>query len=131
MDVNTISSLATLLVALSIASERLVEIIKGIIPSLAVEQKDEKQERRRKSAIQAIAVLAGIGTTFLVSPILPSELPDTWLSKLGIGLIASGGSGFWNSIQGYVAQAKEVKKAEVEEVKTRTTEQINYQRSRK
>lgn len=112
MDVNTISTLATLLIALSVASERLVEIVKGVIPSLTVEQKDEKQERRRKSTIQAIAVLAGIGTTFLVSPILPDKLPDTWLSKLGIGLIVSGGSGFWNSIQGYVIQAKEAKRAE-------------------
>lgn len=37
-----------------------------------------------------------------------------------LGLLASGGSGFWNSIQTYVAKAKEVKKIEIEEEKAAT-----------
>lgn len=124
MDLSSVSTIVALLIALSIASERLVEITKGCLPSLSKAKEDSAEEGRRRAAIQLIAVAAGIATTFLAAPALPENtIPDNWLSKLAIGLLASGGSGFWNSIQGYVAQAKEVKKAEVEEVKTRTDEQ--------
>lgn len=124
MDLSNVSTIVALLIALSVASERLVEITKGYLPSLSKAKDDSAEEGRRRATIQLIAVVAGIATTFLAAPALPENtIPDNWLSKLAIGLLASGGSGFWNSIQGYVAQAKEVKKAEVEEVKTRTDEQ--------
>lgn len=123
MDINNISSAVAMLIALSIASERLVEITKGYMPSLSQVRKNPADEGRRKATIQFIAVAAGIVTTFLAAPALPENtIPDNWLSKLAIGLLASGGSGFWNSIQGYVAQAKEVKKAQVEDVKATTEE---------
>lgn len=124
MDITNISTVVALIIALSVASERLVEITKGYMPSLSKAKDDPVAEGKRRSTIQFIAVAAGIITTFLAAPALPENtIPDNWLSKLAIGLLASGGSGFWNSIQGYVAQAKEVKKAEVEEVKVRTDEQ--------
>lgn len=126
------SSLAGLVVAISVATERIVEIIKGFFPFLNQQSTDAAIEGRRKAIIQLLAATSGVGTILLVAPMFPANnFTDNWLGKIALGLIASGGSGFWNSIQGYVAQAKEVKKAEVEEVKTRTTEQINYQRSRK
>jgi hypothetical protein len=34
--------------------------------------------------------------------------------KLALGLLASGGSGFWNSILAYITKAKDVKAAEAE-----------------
>lgn len=123
MDLNNASSIVGILIALSVASERLVEITKGYMPSLSQARDDPAAEGRRKATVQFIAVAAGIITTFLVAPALPENtIPDNWLSKLAIGLIASGGSGFWNSIQGYVAQAKEVKKAQVQDVKATTEE---------
>lgn len=123
MDINNISAAVAMLIALSIASERLVEITKGYMPSLSQARDNPADEGRRKATIQFIAVAAGIVTTFLAAPALPpNTIPDNWLSKLAIGLLASGGSGFWNSIQGYVAQAKEVKKAQVEDVKATTEE---------
>lgn len=123
MDINNISAAVAMLIALSIASERLVEITKGYMPSLSQVREDPEDEGRRRATIQFIAVVAGIVTTFLAAPALPpNTIPDNWLSKLAIGLLASGGSGFWNSIQGYVAQAKEVKKAQVEDVKATTEE---------
>ena len=67
MDIHYLSTIVALLVALSVASERLVEIIKGIVPFLNHEQPDEKKECRRKAALQALAVVAGIGTTLLGS----------------------------------------------------------------
>lgn len=118
------SSLAGLVVAISIATERIVEIIKGFFPFLSQQSTDTAVEGRRRATIQLLAAMSGVGTVFLVAPMFPvNSLTDNWLGKAALGLIASGGSGFWNSIQGYVQQAKEVKKAEVEEVKTRTDEQ--------
>lgn len=118
------SSLAGLVVAISIATERIVEIIKGFFPFLSHQSTDTAVEGRRRATIQLLAAMSGVGTVFLVAPMFPvNSLTDNWLGKAALGLIASGGSGFWNSIQGYVQQAKEVKKAEVEEVKTRTDEQ--------
>lgn len=124
MDISNVSTIVALLIALSIASERLVEIIKGYMPSLSTAKNNLADEGRRRATIQFIAVAAGIATTFLAAPALPENtIPDNWMAKLAVGLLASGGSGLWNSIQGYVLQAKEVKKAEVEEVKVRTDEQ--------
>lgn len=115
MDAESLATIVTLIIALSVASERMVEIIKGYVPYLSSSKDDPTQEARRRSMVQLLAVLAGIGTSFLASPALPPEIiPDNWFSKLALGLLASGGSGMWNSIQGYVSQAKEVKKAEVE-----------------
>jgi hypothetical protein len=41
-------------------------------------------------------------------------LPHDFTGKLALGLLASGGSGFWNSILTYVTKAKDVKAAEAE-----------------
>lgn len=108
-----------LLAALSIASERLVEIIKGLVPYLNTANSDPIAEARRKVALQVLAVVAGIATTILarVTGSLPEGgLPPGWNTPIGIitvGLLASGGSGFWNSILSYVLQVKELKKNEV------------------
>jgi hypothetical protein len=108
-----------LLVALSIASERLVEIIKGLIPWLNTANSDPKAEARRKVVLQILAVVVGIATAFLAqtSGSLPEgSLPPGWNTPVGIftvGLLASGGAGFWNAILSYVLQMKELKKMEV------------------
>lgn len=123
MDFSSLSTLAALIVALSVASERLVEIVKGYVPYLNKAKDDLVEESRRRSMIQLLAVVAGITTSFLAAPALPPEtIPDNWMSKLALGLLASGGSGFWNSIQGYVSQAKEVKKAQVRDIQVKTDE---------
>jgi hypothetical protein len=114
MDLNSISSIVALVAALSVASERLVEIIKGIIPFLNKENPDPNAEGYRQALLHVLAVVAGIVTAWLASSTaaIKSVLPDTPLAWIGVGLLASGGSGFWNSIQGYVNKAKDVKTAE-------------------
>lgn len=117
MDVSSLATIVTLIIALSVASERLVEIVKGYVPALNQAKEDLKAEGRRRSAIQALAVVAGILTAFLAAPALPEgTVPNNWMAKLALGLLASGGSGFWNSVQGYVSQAKEAKKAEAKKI---------------
>jgi hypothetical protein len=45
---------------------------------------------------------------------VPDFLPHDFTGKLALGLLASGGSGFWNSILAYVTKAEDLKAAEAE-----------------
>ena len=111
MEVNTLSTVVALLVALSVASERLVEIIKGLFPSLNLENEDKTKEGWRKAALQVLAVLAGIVTALLAGPALRgvSEPLGSVPGMIALGLLASGGSGFWNAILTYVKLVKDIK----------------------
>ncbi len=46
MDVNKLTAIVTILITLSIASERLVEIIKGFIPFLNADTLDNRHYRK-------------------------------------------------------------------------------------
>lgn len=110
------------LVALSIASERLVEIIKGFIPALNIASNDPDQESRRRSYLQILAVISGVITAFISKDLVPEEVTKeagNW-GILALGLLASGGSGFWNSILTYVTNAKDIKRVEAEKAKANT-----------
>jgi hypothetical protein len=114
MDATKLTTVISLLVALSIASERLVDIIKGLVPWLNQQRRKPAEEGWRKAALQVIAVIAGITTAWLAGPAVPAFLPHDFTGKLAPGLLAGGGSGFWNSILTYVTKAKDVKAAEAE-----------------
>jgi len=114
MDTTKLTTVISLLVALSIASERLVDIIKGLVPWLNQQRRKPVEEGWRKAALQVIAVIAGITTAWLAGPAVPAFLPHDFTGKLALGLLSSGGSGFWNSILTYVTKAKDVKAAEAE-----------------
>jgi hypothetical protein len=114
MDVGKLTVIVSVLVALSVASERLVEIIKGLSPILNQEKSDVKKEGWRRSALQALAVVAGIGTALLAQPAIKDIAPglsDNWTGIVALGLLASGGSGFWNAILTYVLSVKDIKEA--------------------
>ena len=111
MDLTHLSALISLILALSIASERLVEIIKGMIPFLDKKDARPAAERRRHSYVQVLAVLSGIFTAWLARDYIPEEMADPahgW-SIVGLGLLASGGSGFWNSILTYIYKVSKAK----------------------
>ncbi len=112
-------ALIGVIISLSVASERLVEIIKNCIPFLNKENPDQRWEGYRRALIQALAVLAGMGTALLAKDYLPPEIAKSssiW-NIIGLGLLASGGSGFWNSILTYVTKVKDIKTVEVIEAK--------------
>ena len=114
MDATNLTAIVSVILALSIASERLVEIIKGFIPSLDKQDSDPKAEGRRRSYLQILAVLSGVLTAFLAKDYIPPEIAkptESW-AILGLGLLASGGSGFWNSVLTYVTKTKDLKKLE-------------------
>lgn len=121
------------IIVLSIASERLVEIIKSFVPVLNKEidvstdngkKREGKREGKRRSLIQILAVLSGIVTAFLAQDYLPQGItkPTNNFSIFGLGLLASGGSGFWNSILTYLLQVKNIQKAEVVKAQLDTAE---------
>lgn len=112
----SLEAIVGLLLSVSIASERLVEIIKGIIPWLNDASLDPVNEGRRKATLQFLAVASGILTAFLAEPVLAPSLSGMSNNNAGIlavGLLASGGSGFWNAILSYLLQVKDLKKQEV------------------
>jgi hypothetical protein len=129
MDMAKVTTILSLIIALSVASERLVEIVKGMVPWLDQPRDDPAAEGRRRSVLQVMALASGVFTAWLASPALPSEIwsPGTGLldqdtsgkvMAIGaLGLLASGGSGFWNSILTYVGKVKETKAAEADVAK--------------
>ena len=113
-----LTAIVALILALSVASERLVEIIKGFIPFLDKQISDnQKLEAIRRSCLQILAVISGIVTALLAKDYIPNEIAGAtqgW-SIIGLGLLASGGSGFWNSILSYVTKVKDIKKIDFEQ----------------
>jgi hypothetical protein len=110
-----IYSAVSLLAALSVASERFVEIVKGTIPWLNTENKNPTQEGFRQAALHVLAAVAGILTALLASSAIQGVVPAALATPPGIfvlGLLVSGGSGFWNSALSYIKAAKDIKEAQ-------------------
>ncbi|MDF8332603.1 hypothetical protein [Novosphingobium cyanobacteriorum] len=113
---NNLQPFLTTVLTLSIASERLVEVIKGFIPFLRTELSDASAEAKRRASLHVLSILAGVLTAFLTSSAfddLLAPVGSTPLAIIALGLLASGGSGFWNAILSWVLQAKNLKKEEV------------------
>jgi hypothetical protein len=109
--------IVTLVVALSVAVERFVEIIKNSIGFLRDKNSDPQKEGYRKVALLVLAVAAGLVTAWLAKPAIEGIVPGEWSRSRGIialGLLASGGSGFWNSVATYILNLKDIKAAEAE-----------------
>jgi|SRR6516165_9789865 hypothetical protein len=111
MDTTQLSTILGLLAALSVASERLVEIIKGFVPGLDKHWSTPGWETARHAILNFIAAIAGMLTAYVAREAFPTtlHLPSGFLTYVVLGLLASGGSGFWNSIQDYVNNAKNLK----------------------
>lgn len=72
---EVLASLLSIVLALSVATERLVEIIKGFMPGLDQPKEDPRQESRRRSYLQIMAVIGGVITAYLSRDALPTEIP--------------------------------------------------------
>jgi tellurite resistance protein TehA-like permease len=123
MPINSLPAVLTLLVALSVATERAVEILKSLVPWLDTVRPEPASEGRRRATIQALAVVFGVIIAYFSWPIIAQvvaqpqpKTPAPDISTiLALGLLSSGGSGFWNSILGYVVSLKVLKGAEAKE----------------
>jgi len=123
MNTDQLILMATFILSLSIASERLVEIIKGFVPALNKASDDPAAEGRRRSYLQMLAVVSGIVTAYLARDFIPPGIadPTNSVAIIGLGLLASGGSGLWNSVLTYLLQIKDLKKTEVDTAKKNLT----------
>jgi hypothetical protein len=127
--VDKLSTFFTLMAAMSIAAERVVEIIKGIFPSLAATDPDANKERRRHMVLQFLAALAGIIVAAAAHVQVNSSLGnflnsdyDAWslpgmglmtVKYLIIGVMVSGGSAMWNHALDIVGALKTVEEKKV------------------
>lgn len=116
-----IVSIIALLGAMSLSVERVVEIIKGMVPFLAEEHKDKNKERYRRASIQVLAALVGMAIALVaqeqIQPLLSTMFKSPGMlgtpGAIILGLLASGGSGFWNQTMGIVEEIKKAKKLDI------------------
>ena len=109
-------TIVTLLATLSIASERLTDLVKNrVIPhSLDSDESPTKAQRKQKLKVfltQAISVSSAGATVFLATPMIQETLPtfNNLGGKLVLALLVSGGSSFWNSVQQYMVSIRKPK----------------------
>jgi hypothetical protein len=105
---------------LSVAAERLVEIIKGLVPWLNTARTAPDEEGQRRSALHILSVVCGVLTAWLAKDVMQPTLGgavgaevirSVWF-YLGLGVLASGGSSMWNSILTYLLSVKDLKRTE-------------------
>jgi hypothetical protein len=115
---DNLTQFVTILLALSIASERVVEIVKNLSGFLRNKNPSPRLEGLRVAAVHMLAVVSGWLTAWLALPWLRLQAPevagqgDGLLLVLGLGLLASGGSGLWNSVLDYLVGLKKVQQAQ-------------------
>ena len=120
---SALDLLVPFLVALSLASERLVTLVKTLFPWLTVEKQTPAQEvdliedRPRRIIVQLLAFAAALITTMLVAntgnPF--AQVPvgkELRIPVYLVAFLASGGSAFWNNVLGFTKAAKDVKQVE-------------------
>lgn len=123
---NSLTAWIAFVAGLSVATERVTEIVKGYWGRVAFEREDDpKAEEKRKARIQILAIVVGAGLSFItyqqIQPAL--KLPvDTW-SRVAVcvvfGAMASGGSGLWNSALDIVREANKQKQVLTDKLKGR------------
>lgn len=110
---QSISTALTLVIAVSVAVERVTEILKQMFPFLAKEQTDETKENWRRAALQVLAAI--IGTVIAWTGNLSLGAHTGNATYVLIGLMSSGGSGFWNHALDAVRAMKVTQEATAKE----------------
>jgi hypothetical protein len=112
MDVTVITTFLTMMVAISVAAERMVEILKGWFPNAYpfASRSDATQEMRRCASVHVLAGIFGALVAYFgkinVFAGLSTATIAPWIYYIGAGLLASGGSAFWNQLLDLVHAAK-------------------------
>ncbi len=118
MSTVNISDIVTSLLALSLASERFTEVVKGTVPFLCQENSDPAKERLRTTLMRVIAGVGGVSSAWLAHAAMGEFVNNLWNNgwpgMLALGLLTSGGSGLWSAALKYVGAVKDLKVAERE-----------------
>ncbi|HQR33802.1 MAG TPA: hypothetical protein PLK30_13790 [Blastocatellia bacterium] len=115
-DINSLSATIASLSALSVVTERFVEIVKGTIPFLNQSFEGAK-EQWRNTALRLLAVVGGLLTVSLSHSEMGGFIEAMWnkgiAGQIALGLLASGGSGFWNAVLKYAGAVKDLRKTDL------------------
>ncbi|AYL96221.1 hypothetical protein [Mucilaginibacter celer] len=122
MELTIIMKLISVVLAISLASERLVTFLKTIIPFLAgpqppdVSAENSKTELIRKAIVMLIAfAVSWVGASFLDSPanlwghlsLDPNDM-NKGIPFFIIAIMASGGSAIWTNLLGFAKAIKDI-----------------------
>ena len=110
---DQISAALTNVISVSIAVERVIEILKQMIPALGTELADPTREGWRHGGLQILA--AAIGTGIASYGHLQLGVHNDPATHILIGLLSSGGSAFWSHALGAMRAFKISKEAETEQ----------------
>lgn len=122
MDINLLSTFAAFILGVSMATERIVAILKTFFPCLADEKKNDAQEvdlvadRPRRITLQILAIAAAwITSAFLAGKggfapfdnvnISGGIAMPAWV----LAILASGGAAFWKSVIEYASAVKDLR----------------------
>jgi hypothetical protein len=109
---DEIAKALTLVAGVSVAVERVTEILKQMIPGLA-EERGDAGEKYRRAGLQILAGVVGTIIAWQGNLQLASHTgPAVYVL---IGLMSSGGSAFWNHALDAVRATKLTKQAVAEE----------------
>jgi hypothetical protein len=119
MNITEITKLVTLVLAISVAGERLVALITTLFPWLAAgptptAPADPKKEAIRKTILMIITFLCCLLTAYLI----PGNSGKINIALLA--LLASGGSTFWTSLLGYTKAVSDIKSEQLIQEKLRS-----------
>lgn len=109
---ETLTAFVTVLLALSVTSERLVELIKGFSEDLTGKKVEAGVERKRQLQIHGLSLVTSAIAVWLAQDYIVATLKLTnWnLSQAtAFTILASGGSSMWNSILSYLLSIKSLK----------------------
>jgi TRAP-type C4-dicarboxylate transport system permease small subunit len=101
--VDRLTAVLGFMAALSVATERVTEVIKGFplwSKWLALERHTPRMEEARKMVVHLIAMAVGTGLAWLSHEQLSDVIGVSYTGIAGsfvFGAMASGGSGLWNS----------------------------------
>lgn len=118
--INHLIALSTLLLSISLATERFVAILKTIIPALAGSEteKDAEKDRGRILLVQLVSFFgAWITTSFLseggFNPFGNIVILEghSWPVYF-VAFLSTGGSAFWSSVLGYAKATKDIRQQE-------------------
>ena len=122
---DEISKMMAVLAVLSMGAESVVEIIKNMFPKYLNQQDDPVKEGRRKALLKLLALAAG--TTIAYASKVQLEQLLTVVFKGGeidftkclvLGLLSTGGSGFWNQGLSIVEEIKKQRKLLTQQIET-------------
>ena len=121
MPLDNLSELSTLLAAVSLATERLVVIVKTVFPRLATPTaataagvSEDEADRLRRLAVLLVAYLCALGTAWIVADGWSIEYGahNRSVSIFGVALLACGGSAFWAQVVSFASAAKDARQFE-------------------